>query len=59
MGASQRLEERRLEFREGLVRLVETEGSAIIYDWARMPDRQDVSELEDALASLAVTLLAD
>ena len=41
------------------MRLVETEGSAIIYDWARMPDRQDVSELEDALASLAITLLAD
>jgi predicted RNA-binding Zn ribbon-like protein len=84
MGASQRLEERRLEFREGLVRLVETEGSAavvrgeitprdfrfaalaltgaanaIIYDWARTPDGEGVEELEDALAELAVTLLAD
>ena len=84
MGASQRLEERRLEFREGLVRLVETEGSAavdrgeitsrdfrfaalaltgaanaIIYDWARTPDRDRVEKLEDALAALAVTLLAD
>jgi len=84
MGASQRLEERRLEFREGLVRLVETEGSAavdrgeitsrdfrfaalaltgaanaIIYDWARTPDRDGVEKLEDALAALAVTLLAD
>ena len=84
MGASQRLEERRLEFREALVQLVETEGSAavdrgeitprdfrfaslaligaanaIIYDWARGPDQQDVAELEDALAALAVTLLAD
>lgn len=84
MGASQRLEERRLEFREALVQLVETEGSAavdrgeiasrdfrfaslaligaanaIIYDWARTPDQQDVGELEDALAALAVTLLAD
>jgi hypothetical protein len=84
MGASPRLEERRLEFREGLVRLVEAEGSAavdrgeitprdfrfaalaltgaanaIIYDWARTPDRQDVEDLESALAALAVTLLAD
>ena len=84
MGASQRLEERRLEFREALVQLVESEGSAavdrgeiaprdfrfaalaltgaanaIIYDWARTPGQQDVEELEDALAALAVTLLAD
>ena len=84
MGASPRLEERRLEFREGLVRLVEAEGSAavdrgeitprdfrfaalaltgaanaIIYDWARTTDRQDVEDLEHALAALGVTLLAD
>ena len=84
VGASQRLEERRLEFREGLVRLVSTEGSAavdrgeitprdfrfaalaltgaanaIIYDWARTPEREGVEALEDALAALAVTLLAD
>jgi AcrR family transcriptional regulator len=84
MGASPRLEERRLEFREGLVRLVEAEGSAavdrgeitprdfrfaalaltgaanaIIYDWARTPEHQDVEDLEHALAALGVTLLAD
>ena len=84
VGASPRLEERRLEFREGLVRLVESEGSAavergeiaprdfrfaalaltgaanaIIYDWARTPGHQDVEDLENALAALAVTLLAD
>jgi len=84
MGASPRLEKRRLEFRENLVRLVEAEGSAavekgevtprdfrfaalaltgaanaIIYDWARTPGHQDVEDLENALAALAVTLLAD
>jgi AcrR family transcriptional regulator len=84
MGASPRLEERRLEFRENLVRLVESEGSAaversevaardfrfaalaltgaanaIIYDWARTPDHADVEGVEQALAALAVTLLAD
>jgi AcrR family transcriptional regulator len=84
MGASPRLEERRLEFREGLVRLVEAEGSAavdrgeitprdfrfaalaltgaanaIIYDWARTSDGQDVEDLEGALAALSITLLAD
>ena len=84
MGASPRLEERRLEFREALVRIVEAEGAAavdrgeitprdfrfaalaltgaanaIIYDWARIPDGQPVEDLEQALAQLAVTLLAD
>jgi AcrR family transcriptional regulator len=33
--------------------------NAIIYDWVQRPDPPSVDSLEDALAALAVTLLAD
>ena len=48
MGASPRLEERRLEFREALVRLVETEGSAAV-------DRGEITPRDFRFAALALT----
>ena len=48
MGASPRLEERRLEFREGLVRLVETEGSVAV-------ERGEVTPRDFRFAALALT----
>ena len=48
MGASPRLEERRLEFREGLVRLVETEGSVAA-------ERGEIAPRDFRFAALALT----
>ncbi len=48
MGASQRLEERRLEFREGLVRLVESEGSVAV-------ERGEITPRDFRFAALALT----
>lgn len=83
MGVSPRFEHERLQIREGLVALVETEGgaavargeiadqdfriaaqalaggaSSVVYDWAVRDDRPSVAHLEQALARLAIKLIA-
>ena len=82
VGASPRVEERRLSYRESLVQLVCTVGgeaaargeirdrdfrfatlaltgavNAIVYDWTLRQDREPVSQLEQAIADLGITLL--